>query len=325
MEDVGTVCVDTGSFTTKIGFAGDDQPNTIPSIYHTKENQKTKPVHQSLPVNMTIYQDFLTQIFEIQKYKTEEYRMVFTEKIDISKKEREEMIQIMFETFKIQSYYVAKANVMSLFSYGITTGVSIGIGHETTEITPIYEGIPLCCSEFPISGIHLSEMLEKELKFESNVIQDIKETLCYVAPMGGLQEFKNQHYSLPDGSVIDLGKELFTIPESLFQPNSDFDGIHKLILGSISKTDVDLHSDLFGNVTLNGGTTELPGISQRLSSELQNLTKSKVKLLDSVQKNSLSAWNGISTFGSLYTYGSNWISFDDYDCSGPEIVHQKCF
>jgi actin, other eukaryote len=327
--DKKTVCVDAGSFTTKIGFAG-EQPNTLPSIYESKENQKKRPVDHSLPVDLNIYQDFLTQIFETQNYKTEQHRMVFTEKFNISKKEREDLTQLMFENFQIPSYYVSKANISSMFSYGITTGVSIGIGHENTEITPIYEGygLPDCFSEFPISGIHLSEMLEKELKFDSLIIQDIKEKLCYSTGDYDkeLKEYNSQHYSLPDGTVIDLGKELFTVPEILFQPDSNLKGIHEWIAESISKTDVEMHSEFFGNVTLNGGTTELTGFSQRLSKEIQSLTISKVKVLDSVQRNSLAAWNGLSLFGSLETIGSsNWISKEDFDDNGPSIVNKKCF
>jgi actin-related protein len=38
-----------------------------------------------------------------------------------------------------------------------------------------------------------------------------------------------------------------------------------------------------------------------------------------------SAWSGGSILSSLSTFQAMWISKAEYDESGPDIVHRKCF
>ena len=38
-----------------------------------------------------------------------------------------------------------------------------------------------------------------------------------------------------------------------------------------------------------------------------------------------SAWLGASTLASLSTFQTMWITKQEYDESGPNIIHRKCF
>jgi actin beta/gamma 1 len=92
------------------------------------------------------------------------------------------------------------------------------------------------------------------------------------------------------------------------------------------KCDVDIRKDLYGNVVLSGGTTMFPGIAERMQKELTNLAPPtmKVKIIAPPERK-YSVWIGGSILASLSTFQQMWISKEEYDESGPAIVHRKCF
>ena len=136
-------------------------------------------------------------------------------------------------------------------------------------------------------------------------------------------------YELPDGQVITIGNERFRCPEALFQPSflgMESSGIHETTYNSIMKCDVDIRKDLYGNVVLSGGTTMFPGIADRMQKELTALAPSTMKIkIIAPPERKYSVWIGGSILASLSTFQEMWISKEEYDESGPSIVHRKCF
>ena len=136
-------------------------------------------------------------------------------------------------------------------------------------------------------------------------------------------------YELPDGQVITLGKERFRCPEALFQPSfvgMESAGIHELIYNSIMKCDVDIRKDMYNNIVLSGGSTMFPGITERLKKELVALAPStmRIRIIAPLERKYLT-WIGGSILAHLPTFNLMWISKEEYDESGPAIVHRKCF
>ncbi|KAL1242346.1 cytoplasmic,Actin [Trichinella spiralis] len=114
-------------------------------------------------------------------------------------------------------------------------------------------------------------------------------------------------YELPDGQVITIGNERFRCPEALFQPSflgMESCGVHETTYNSIMKCDIDIRKDLYANTVLSGGSTMYPGIADQRK---------------------YSVWIGGSILASLSTFQQMWISKQEYDESGPSIVHRKCF
>jgi actin-related protein len=103
-------------------------------------------------------------------------------------------------------------------------------------------------------------------------------------------------------------------------------GIHVTTFNSIMKCDVDVRKDLYGNIVMSGGTTMYPGISDRMQKEITALAPSsmKVKIIAPPERK-YSVWIGGSILASLSTFQQMWISKQEYDESGPSIVHRKCF
>jgi actin beta/gamma 1 len=92
------------------------------------------------------------------------------------------------------------------------------------------------------------------------------------------------------------------------------------------KCDVDIRKDLYGNIVLSGGTTMFPGIAERMQKEITNLAPPTMKIkIIAPPERKYSVWIGGSILASLSTFQQMWISKEEYDESGPAIVHRKCF
>ncbi|KAH3745047.1 actin, cytoplasmic 2 [Pelomyxa schiedti] len=274
----------------------------------------------------------------------EEHPVLITEAHLNPKPNREKMSQIMFETFNVPAFYVGVVGRLSLYASGRATGIVVETGDGVTQTVPILEAVipEGCTRRLDLAGCDLSNYMMTLLnergcsiitKHPREFGRDIKEKLAYVAldaeaEMGISASSPEKSYELPDGTFINVGTERFRCPEALFQPallgRGDV-GIHQMCYNSIMACDVDIRRSLYGNIVLSGGTSMLPGFAGRMQKEMTILAPPTVKIqIVAPPERKISAWLGGSILASLSTFQQMWISKEEYDESGPAIVHRKC-
>ena len=281
--------------------------------------------------------------------------MLLTEAPLNPKANREKMTQIMFETFNVPALYVATQAVLSLYASGRTTGIVVESGNDVTHVVPIYGSHPLphAILREDLAGDDLDEWMLRLLtergytrasaglyrgyeRDEMELAKEVKEQLAYAAidfdqekQTATQSSALEKSYKLPyDQGVITIGNERFRCPEALFQPSvlerTHSPGVHKMAYTSIMKCDVDIRKDLYANVVLSGGNTMFPGFAERMSKEITALAPASMKV-KIIAPRAYSAWIGGSMLSSTPTFKNMWISKQEYDESGPSIVHRKCF
>jgi actin-related protein 2 len=212
-------------------------------------------------------------------------------------KNREKLVEVMFEKYGFLGCHVAIQAVLTLYAQGLVTGIVLDSGDGVTHICPVYEGFSLShiTKRLDIAGRDITRYLIKLLLLRGyafnhtadfETVRIMKEQLCYVAH--DIEEEQRlalettvlvESYTLPDGRVIKLGGERFEAPEILFQPhltNCEGVGIAELLFNTIQQADMDIRPDFYKHIVLSGGTTMYPGFSSRLEREMTQLYLERV-------------------------------------------------
>jgi len=264
------------------------------------------------------------------------------------KKNRERMIEMLFEKFCCPAAFVVIQAVMSLYSCGGTTGCVVDSGDGVTHIVPVYEGysLPHAVQRLDLAGRDLSEYMVKILtengynmssSAEKDIVRDMKETSCYVID-GDFEEMLSEahkrptdfelKYTMPDGQELMLLTERFRVPEVLFNPmiyGRELPGLHEATFKCVMTCDIDIRRSLYETIVLSGGTTMFPGMKERLEKEVKKLVPAKVKVDVKADPNrKYMVWKGASLVAGLTNFPHMLIWKQEYDDKGPSIVHAKC-
>jgi len=164
-------------------------------------------------------------------------------------------------------------------------------GDGVTHLIPVCEGFlnKFLIKRLDIAGRHVTNYLSKLLlirgyAFNSTAdfetVREIKEKLCFVSnDISKERELaKNTtvldcEYTLPDNTVITVGRERFEATECLFQPtyvDCESPGITEMIIKTVEESEIDIRKDLYKCILLSGGTTMFPGFPTRLKTDILN-------------------------------------------------------
>eukprot|EP00116_Pleurobrachia_bachei_P003863 sb/3464125/ len=271
--------------------------------------------------------------------------VLLTDKMYSPKKQREKIAEILFGVFDIEGYYVGLQTLLPMYHKDseTTTALIVDIGHDVTEVTPIHEGFVLIhqarrsgisgrtiddklselMSEVTVSG---SRRMLSDTPNEREIITDLKEKLCKVKcyPDDLVTIAK---YTLPDGSQIVLDEEVYNAPEALFNPflvGSSAIGLSQLIFDTVMGCPIDTRRELFGNILLIGGTSQLDQLPDRLDNDLGKLVPSSVEInLVIPEEPQTCTWHGGSSFAGLHQFAEKLFTRQMYAEYGPAIVGKE--
>jgi len=272
-------------------------------------------------------------------------------------KNRQQMIQIMFETYGFLAAYISIQAVLTLYAQGLLTGVVVDSGDGVTHIVPVAEGysLPHLSRRLDVAGRDVTRQLIKLLLLRGyafnrtadfETVRQIKEKLCYVAYDVGLEERLGTEttvlvnsYVLPDGRIIKVGAERYQAPEVLFQPgliDVDKPGVAHQLFDSINKADPDLRKEFYQHVVLSGGSTMYPGLPSRLEKEVRELygvhvakgnqeviAKFKCRIEDPPRRKHMVFLGGAVLADIMKDKVSFWMNKSEYLEMGFEVL-QKC-
>jgi len=285
------VVLDFGSLVTKAGFCGEDTPTTFPTLVGLKDEDETPSKTSDLSedtVNRTFSAGYeaqknrskLTLINPVKRGIVEDwdameklFEFAFDEVLDVlpestpvliadsprnTKENRERIVKLLFEKFRVESCYVAMDSVLSLFSSGRTTGITVESGEDLTSAVPIFEGYALRHSieHLDVAGSALSNFLFHKLSSKSlelsrfdhmdlvwyfffnthihthththttHQVRQIKESFCEIlldfdgTKKKSMASFLKE-YELPDGQVIAVSqRSCWECGEALFFPST---------------------------------------------------------------------------------------------------------
>ncbi|GER35687.1 actin [Striga asiatica] len=217
-----------------------------------------------------------------------------------------------------------------------------------TDIASVIEGAVqhISSRRFEIGGSDLTNLFAQELR-QSNPqlrlnlsdFEKLKERFACcaeddVAYEKLLQACPEEQHTLPDGQVIKIGRERFTVGEALFEPsilNMEAHGVVEQLVRCISTVSTENHRQLLENTVLCGGTSTMPGFEERFQKEAA-LSSSAIRpclvkppeyMPDNLAK--YSAWIGGAILAKVVFPQNQHVTRGEYDETGPSIVHRKCF
>lgn len=271
-------------------------------------------------------------------------------------KNREKMIEVMFEKYQFAGAYIAIQAVLTLYAQGLLTGIVVDSGDGVTHICPVYEGfaLPHLTRRLDIAGRDITRYLIKLLLLRGyafnhsadfETVRMMKEKLCYIGynieqeqKLALETTFLVESYTLPDGRVIKLGGERFEAPEALFQPhliNVEGQGIAELVFNTIQNADIDLRPELYKHIVLSGGSTMYPGLPSRLEREIkqlhlervlkgdvQKLSKLKIRIEDPPRRKDMVFIGGAVLAEVMKDKDSFWMSREEYLEKGVKVLEK---
>ncbi|EGC33759.1 hypothetical protein DICPUDRAFT_48789 [Dictyostelium purpureum] len=232
------------------------------------------------------------------------------------------------------------------------------LSSKNITINPInlIKKVEIKAGEFSITPYNIPTLTESYKRYVTlETVRDIKETSCRVADrdLGEEINIAQVPYELPDGNLLEIGSDRFQIPELLFNPaplneqllaasssaaaalngtdttttNStpqQYQGLAKMIIESLEKSDTDIRKELISNLILTGGNTLFTGFQDRLVRDISEISYNKAKIVSNQTEKKNSVWIGGSILGSLGTFQQMWMSKSEWEEYGRPLVEKKC-
>ncbi|XP_028156544.1 actin-like [Ostrinia furnacalis] len=246
--------------------------------------------------------------------------------------------EVFFETLNSPGLCVQSQSVLSLYGSGFTTGISVDLGHDTADIVPVYEGglISYAHMQTHYASVDISKFIkdsfdERNIGLDihaEEVLDGIKKNLYLTQNVAMSRKNYRRTYVLPSGEEIDISQEAFMAAEMMIQPvlvkgyETEVMPLQEAVVTCAMKCDAELRPELYDAVVPCGGVSMIPGLNERLATEIENITNKPVTVLSSPEAYAVS-WLGGATFAGMPASKKMWVSKKQYEDYGEKIVRNK--
>jgi actin beta/gamma 1 len=234
-----------------------------------------------------------------------------------SELEKTKLQEIYFNSLKFPYLLFLSESQAILSTLQKSSGVIVNIGESNTYISTIFHGFTniMARDMFPITGKDLTSYLlnlilskigaSKNIYLDMAIAKEIKErfSLCILDPTGEKKRVKegltkyDRIVDLPDGTKLKVNSERFFLAEAI---------------SKVIKTwDRENWEELLSNIILSGGSSLIPGLSERLIVELQKFfsekLKNKIKVVAASGRENM-GWIGASVLYSKNQLKKGWLN-----------------
>ncbi|KAG7192762.1 Arp2/3 complex subunit, actin nucleation center [Scheffersomyces spartinae] len=344
------VVMDNGTGLTKLGFAGNDSPSYVfPTAIATSSKVGQGSNSKSLLVllkrgledlDFSIGYEALSaasgpnynlsypikhgqienwdhmerfweaSIFKYLRCEPEDHYFLLTEPPLNPPENRENVAEIMFESFNCAGLYIAVQAVLALAASWTSskvqdrslTGTVIDSGDGVTHVIPVAEGYVIggAIKNIPLAGRDITTFIQSLLRDRGEAdsslqtAEKIKQQFCYVCP-DIVKEFRKfdeypqekfaqyvvEYADKNKNKVVDVGYERFLAPEIFFNPeicSSDFlTPLPTVVDQVIQASPIDVRKKLYKNIVLSGGSTMFKDFGRRLQRDLKTLVNERIE------------------------------------------------
>ncbi|KAM5299358.1 actin-like protein 7B [Ctenodactylus gundi] len=256
---------------------------------------------------------------------------------------REKHAELLFEAFRVPAVHVAAQALLSIYSYGRTTGLVVESGHGVSHVVPVSDGdvLPGLSCRADYAGGDLTHYLLRLLNAAGHqfsedhlhIVEHIKKQCCYAALLPEREarlgpDALRVEYALPDGQLITIGHERFRCAEMLFQPalvGCAQPGLPAIAAACLERCrEAGFEQEMAANVLLCGGCTALEGFPERFRGELGRLCPEASPAVAAAPERKTSVWLGGSILASLQAFQQLWVSREEFLERGSAAIHSKC-
>ncbi|KAL0211415.1 hypothetical protein P9112_009713 [Eukaryota sp. TZLM1-RC] len=252
--------------------------------------------------------------------------IIFIESPTSDPEGREQSLVNLFSNPSITSALFLPSPVAALYSIAHDTGVVLDIGHTTTTISHVHNGLVTSTSmleagsrDITFELISLCDGSEQDFSFWNS----LKESLCFVEGVG----IKSTGFSRTIFDLPDRQDPIIITSAAHLSPLPFIDQLLPFVHSFLSCLPPDVPLPL--SVLLIGGGSKLAGLARKISLELTGSVtplpvKDKYSVLIGDTKNlSVSCVLGVSFVYNLLQDEELYISRKDYEEMGSSVVHVK--
>lgn len=202
-------------------------------------------------------------------------------------------------------------------------------------------------SNYELTSDH-SKLTDSFLEYHrGKVLDELKESIVQVpeTPFNpvDLALRPPKYFEFPTGYNRNFILERFRVGELLFDPSKRYKsseesvemsditdqspmGLVDLVSKCLGLCDVDMRSNLVGNIIVCGGGSLLSGLSERINiefSKLSNYGRVRIHIGNGSNERRFGSWIGGSILGSLASFQQLWMTRKEFQELGPAAIERK--